>query len=362
MKITDLAISNRTARHRAHAGALRRRAGLVRHAAQGEPAPDRVRPDHRHHDLPRREPVGRGGDHHPGGPSARVATLSGLDDLRSTSTEGVSTVIAEFLPDKDIDEASREVREAVDRAKVEFPSDVEEPIVSDIDFADFPVLTVNLLTEGSLTALRETAEDLQDDLGGRAGRQRRGPDRRAGARGPGRHRPGGAAGLQHLDERRRRRHPDREHQHPRRARSTSARRTTSSASTARSTTPTRSWTLVVTAPRRDARLRPRRRRRPVRVQGPVRATHRLELLQTETDGRRVRAGRQRRELAGHPAQRQEGDGREHHRGGRGHRGADRTASTFPTGTTYVLTGGPVGAGRDRWSRTWRTTSSQASSS
>ncbi|WP_412060964.1 efflux RND transporter permease subunit [Rubrivirga sp. IMCC45206] len=95
-----------------------------------------------------------------------VATLSGLDNLRSTSTEGVSTVIAEFLPDKDIDEASREVREAVDRAKVEFPSDVEEPIVSDIDFADFPVLTVNLLTDGSLTALRATAEDLQDDIEG----------------------------------------------------------------------------------------------------------------------------------------------------------------------------------------------------
>ena len=95
-----------------------------------------------------------------------VATLSGLDDLRSTSTEGVSTVIAEFLPDKDIDEAGREVREAVDRAKVEFPSDVEEPIVSDIDFADFPVLTVNLLTSGSLTALRATAEDLQDDIEG----------------------------------------------------------------------------------------------------------------------------------------------------------------------------------------------------
>ena len=78
-----------------------------------------------------------------------VASLSGLDELRSTSTEGVSTVIAEFLPDKDIDEAGREVREAVDLAKTEFPSDVEEPIVSDIDFADFPVLTVNLLTEGS---------------------------------------------------------------------------------------------------------------------------------------------------------------------------------------------------------------------
>ena len=93
-----------------------------------------------------------------------VSTVEGLDEIRSTSTEGVSTVIAEFFPDKDIDEASREVREAVDLAKTEFPDDVEEPIVSDIDFADFPVLTVNLLTDGSLTALRETAEDLQDEI------------------------------------------------------------------------------------------------------------------------------------------------------------------------------------------------------
>jgi multidrug efflux pump subunit AcrB len=93
-----------------------------------------------------------------------VSTITGLDVLRSTSTEGVSTVIAEFFPDKDIDEASQEVREAVDIAKTEFPSDVEEPIVSEISFDDFPVVTVNLLTDGSLTGLRETAEELQDEI------------------------------------------------------------------------------------------------------------------------------------------------------------------------------------------------------
>ena len=93
-----------------------------------------------------------------------VSGIDGLDNLTSTSTEGVSTVIAEFYPDKDIDQASTDVREAADRAKAEFPDDVEEPIVADIDFADFPVVTVNLLTEGSLTALREVAEDLQDEI------------------------------------------------------------------------------------------------------------------------------------------------------------------------------------------------------
>ena len=93
-----------------------------------------------------------------------IATISGLDEVRSTSTEGVSTIIAEFFPDKDIDEASQEVRDAVDVAKTEFPDDVEEPFVSEINLDDFPVLTVNLLTEGSLTALRRTAEDLQDEI------------------------------------------------------------------------------------------------------------------------------------------------------------------------------------------------------
>ena len=95
-----------------------------------------------------------------------VATLDGLDEVRSTSVEGVSTVIAEFFPDKDIDEAQTDVREAVDRAKAEFPTDVEDPIVADIDFADFPVLTVNLLTSGSLTELKRTAEELQDEIEG----------------------------------------------------------------------------------------------------------------------------------------------------------------------------------------------------
>ena len=98
-----------------------------------------------------------------------VSGIDGLDQLTSTSTEGVSTVIAEFFPDKDIAEAATDVREAVDVAKAEFPGDVEEPIVSEISFDDFPVVVVNLQTEGSLTALRETAEDLQDDIEGVAG-------------------------------------------------------------------------------------------------------------------------------------------------------------------------------------------------
>ncbi len=95
-----------------------------------------------------------------------VSTITGLDVLRSTSTEGVSTVILEFLPDKDVDKASQEVREKVDIAKAEFPREVEEPFVSEIDVSQFPIMTVNLLSNGSLAQLRKTAEDLQDEIEG----------------------------------------------------------------------------------------------------------------------------------------------------------------------------------------------------
>jgi multidrug efflux pump subunit AcrB len=97
---------------------------------------------------------------------AEVAGISGIDDLRSVSSEGVSTVIIEFTPDVDVSDAEQEVRDAVDVAQAEFPSEVEEPIVSEIDTSEFPVVTINLAAEYSLARLRDVAEDLQDEVEG----------------------------------------------------------------------------------------------------------------------------------------------------------------------------------------------------
>ncbi len=93
-----------------------------------------------------------------------VASVDGIDDLRSTSSEGVSTVVIEFTPDVDVDDAELDVREAVDRAKVEWPSDVEEPIVSELDTSEFPIVNINLAAGYSLAQLRDIAEDLQDEI------------------------------------------------------------------------------------------------------------------------------------------------------------------------------------------------------
>lgn len=93
-----------------------------------------------------------------------VQNVTGIKDIRSTSTEGVSTIVVEFEPDVSIDDAYSKVRDKVDVARSEMPSDVEEPVVSEIDFSQFPIMTVNLAAPYSLTRLKEVAEQLEDDL------------------------------------------------------------------------------------------------------------------------------------------------------------------------------------------------------
>lgn len=90
--------------------------------------------------------------------------ISGVEEIRSTSTEGVSTIIVEFGPDVKMEEANQLVREKVDLAKPKLPTDVEEPLVNEIDFSDFPIMNVNLAAPYPLTRLKEVAEDVQDAL------------------------------------------------------------------------------------------------------------------------------------------------------------------------------------------------------
>lgn len=90
--------------------------------------------------------------------------INGVDEIRSTSTEGVSTIVVEFTPDISMDEANQRVREKVDLAKPELPSDAEEPILAEIDFSEFPIMVVNLASAYPLTQLNRVAEDLEDQL------------------------------------------------------------------------------------------------------------------------------------------------------------------------------------------------------
>ena len=59
-----------------------------------------------------------------------VNTISGIDELRSTSTEGVSQVFITFLLDKNIDVAAQEVRDHLATILRDLPEGTETPVVS----------------------------------------------------------------------------------------------------------------------------------------------------------------------------------------------------------------------------------------
>jgi HAE1 family hydrophobic/amphiphilic exporter-1 len=89
---------------------------------------------------------------------AAVNTISGIDELRSTSVEGVSTVIVTFVLEKNVDVAAQEVREKVSSILATLPQGMDPPVVTKMDPDASPVLTMALSGTGSVRDVTELAD------------------------------------------------------------------------------------------------------------------------------------------------------------------------------------------------------------
>ena len=87
-----------------------------------------------------------------------VNTIGGIDELRSTSSEGVSLVIVAFNLDKNIDVAVQEVRDHVTTALPQLPKGVDPPIVSKLDPDAAPIMLVTVSGPQSRRDLTELAD------------------------------------------------------------------------------------------------------------------------------------------------------------------------------------------------------------
>ncbi|WP_101068014.1 efflux RND transporter permease subunit [Roseovarius salinarum] len=92
---------------------------------------------------------------------AELAALAGLDEMTAQAGEGFASVVLEFEPGSDAEVALDRVREAVDRARSELPSDARTPVVQEINTALFPVLTAVLSGPVPERALNGIADDLK---------------------------------------------------------------------------------------------------------------------------------------------------------------------------------------------------------
>jgi hydrophobic/amphiphilic exporter-1 (mainly G- bacteria), HAE1 family len=87
-----------------------------------------------------------------------VNTISGIDELRSTSVEGVSQVFITFILEKNADIAAQEVRDKVGLIVNDLPETAETPIVQKLDTDAAPVLRVAVSSPRSLREVTDIAD------------------------------------------------------------------------------------------------------------------------------------------------------------------------------------------------------------
>jgi len=94
-----------------------------------------------------------------------LKSINGIEDITSTSIQDFTMIMAKFGTDVDIDEAVDDVKEAVDKAKVELPNDMDqEPAIREMNVSDQPIVVVNIAGPFTMDQLRNYAEFFQDEI------------------------------------------------------------------------------------------------------------------------------------------------------------------------------------------------------
>ena len=97
----------------------------------------------------------------------QVKSITGIKKVTSNSVQDFSIISVEFNTNQDVDKALQRVKDAVDKAKNDLPSDLpDDPQVRDIDVSQIPIMNVNLSGDFPLDKLKKYAEDLQDEVEG----------------------------------------------------------------------------------------------------------------------------------------------------------------------------------------------------
>jgi multidrug efflux pump len=93
----------------------------------------------------------------------KAITGARIRNIKSTSIQDFSSILVEFETDVEVEVAKQKVKDAVDRARSDLPTDLtEEPTITEVAFSDFPIMFVNVSGNYDDLTLKKYAEDLQD--------------------------------------------------------------------------------------------------------------------------------------------------------------------------------------------------------
>lgn len=92
-----------------------------------------------------------------------VNRISGIKELKSVSSEGLSQVFVQFELEEDVDVKAQDVRDKVALARLDLPQEAESPIIEKIDPASAPILSVMVGGDLPTRDLTQYAEDVAKD-------------------------------------------------------------------------------------------------------------------------------------------------------------------------------------------------------
>jgi HAE1 family hydrophobic/amphiphilic exporter-1 len=77
----------------------------------------------------------------------QLNTIAGLRSLTSTTMHGATRIAAEFELSRDLDGAAQDVRDKIAAARIRLPKEMEAPSVQKINFSNFAILWIPLITD-----------------------------------------------------------------------------------------------------------------------------------------------------------------------------------------------------------------------
>lgn len=84
-----------------------------------------------------------------------VASISGIDELSSTTTNGSATIMAQFIMEKDVDVAVQEVHDKINLVENNFPAGTLSPIVQKVSPSDTPIMVLTVTGDRDIKEMTE---------------------------------------------------------------------------------------------------------------------------------------------------------------------------------------------------------------
>jgi hydrophobic/amphiphilic exporter-1 (mainly G- bacteria), HAE1 family len=76
-----------------------------------------------------------------------IKGISGVDKVYGTATDGYAQIVVVFLFEKDISQATQDIRDAISSVRVDLPPEMKEPILRRLDPSDRPIVSLTLASD-----------------------------------------------------------------------------------------------------------------------------------------------------------------------------------------------------------------------